>query len=90
MTRKITSRQIPEVEGNEKLVANKFGVVTQDIYATIRTRLLNKNFVATLSKSVVTKSKNKPREHVATEDCMLRQKPATKTENFVATELSMS
>ena len=27
-TKKITSRQIPEVEGNEKLVANKFGVAT--------------------------------------------------------------
>ena len=77
------SRQIPEAKGNEKLVANKFGVAT-------RTRLLNKIYVATLSKSVATESKNKPREKVTTEDCMLRQRPTTKTENSVMIELSMS
>ena len=52
--RKIMSRQIPKVEGNEKLVANKFGVATQDIYIATRIRLLNKNYVVTLSKSVAT------------------------------------
>ena len=56
------SRHIPEAKGNEKLVANKFGVATQDIYVVKRTRLLNKIYVATLSKFVTTESKNKPRE----------------------------
>ena len=55
--RKITSRQIPEAEGNEKLVANKFSVATQDISIVIRTRLLHQNSVATLSKSVASESK---------------------------------
>ena len=70
-TRKIMSRQILDAEGNEKLVANKFDVATQDTYVATRTRLLNKIYVATLSKFVATESKNKPREHVAIEDCML-------------------
>ena len=54
VTRKIVSRQIPEAEGHEKLVTNRFGVVTQGIPVATRTRLLHQNFVATLSKSVVT------------------------------------
>ena len=60
------SQQIPVTEGNEKLVANKFGVATQEINVAIRTRLLNKNIVATLSKSVAIESKNKLREQVTT------------------------
>ena len=48
------SRQTLEVEGHEKLVANRFGVVTQCIPITKRTRLLHQNYVATLSKSVAT------------------------------------
>ena len=71
------SRQITEAEGNEKLVANKFGVATQDIYVATRTRLVNKNYVATLSKSVATESKNKPREQVATENNKQRKKLKT-------------
>ena len=39
--RKIMSRQIPEAEGHEKLVANRFGVATQDIPFATRTRLLH-------------------------------------------------
>ena len=35
------SRQIPEAEGYEKLVANRFGVATQGIPVAIRTRLLH-------------------------------------------------
>ena len=39
-TRKIRLRQTLEAEGHEKLVANRFGVVTQYIPVAIRTRLL--------------------------------------------------
>ena len=55
------SRQIPEVEGHEKLFANRFGVATQGIPIMTRTRLLHKNFVMTLSKSIVTESKKEVR-----------------------------
>ena len=55
-----------------------------------RTRLLRQNSVTKLSKSIETKSKKKLREPVAIENCMLQQKPATKTKDFVVTELSMS
>ena len=48
------SRQTPEAEGHEKLVAKRFGVATQYIPVAIRTRLLHQNFVTTLSKSVAT------------------------------------
>ena len=48
------SRQILEGQGHEKLVANRLGVATQGIPFTIRTRLLNKIYVATLSKYVAT------------------------------------
>ena len=56
------SRQTPEVEGYEKLVANRFGVATQYILVATRTRLLHQNSVATLSKSVATESKKEIRE----------------------------
>ena len=39
--RKIMSRQTLEAEGHEKLVANRFGVVTQYIPVETRTRLLH-------------------------------------------------
>ena len=42
-------RQTPEEQGHKKLVANRFGVTTQGIPVTTRTRLLNKIYVATLS-----------------------------------------
>ena len=84
------SRQILEDEGNKKLVANRFGVATQDIPLATTTRLLNKIYVVTLSKYVATKSKNKLREQVATENKKLRQRSVTKIENSVATRLSMS
>ena len=61
-TRKIMSRQTPEVEGCEKLVANRFGVATQYIHVVIRTRLLHQNSVETLSKSVATEFKKELRE----------------------------
>ena len=54
------SRQTPEGQGHEKLVANKFGVKTQGIPVTIRARLLNKIYVVTLSKYVATQFKSKP------------------------------
>ena len=84
------SRQTPEAEGHEKLVANRLGVATQGISIATRTRLLNKISVVTLSKYVITQSKNKPKEQVAIEDYMLRQRPVTRTKDSVATELSMS
>ena len=62
------SRQTLEVEGHEKLVANKFGVTTQYIYVAIRTRLLHQNSIATLSMSVATGFKKELREQVATKE----------------------
>ena len=47
---------------------NKFGIATQDIHVTTRTRLLQQNFFVTLSKSVETKSKKDLRDQVATEN----------------------
>ena len=44
------SRKTLEVEGHEKLVANRFGVTTQYIPVATRTRLLHQNSVATESK----------------------------------------
>ena len=66
-------------QGHEKLGANMFGVATQGIPVATRTRLLNTNYVVTLSKYVTTQSKSKPREQVTTEDYKLRQRPATRT-----------
>ena len=67
-------RQTLEGQGHEKLVANKFGVATQGIPVAIRTRLLNKIYVVTLSKYVATQSKSKPIEQVTTENKKLRQR----------------
>ena len=67
-TRKIMSRQTPKTERHEKLVANRFDVTTQYIPVATRTRLLHKNYVATLSKSVPTEFKKEFREQVATKD----------------------
>ena len=65
------SRQISIEQGHEKLGASRFGVATQGIPVATRIRLLNTNYVATLSKYVMTQSKSKPREQVATEDYKL-------------------
>ena len=73
------SRHIPNVEGHEKLVANKFGVATQGIPIAIRTRLLHQNSIATLSNSITTESKKELRNQVATENNRQRQRPTTKT-----------
>ena len=62
------SRQTPEAEGHENLVANRFGIATQYVYVAIRTRLLHQNSIATLSKSVTTGFKKEPREQVATKE----------------------
>ena len=67
-------RQILEGQGHEKLVANRLGVATQGIPIATRTRLLNKIYVAELSKYVATQSKSEPREQVATENKKLRQR----------------
>ena len=48
------SQQTPEEQGHEKLGTNRFGVATQGIPVATRTRLLNKIYVATLSKYVAT------------------------------------
>ena len=56
------SRQTLEEEGHEKLDANRFGVMTQPIPVATRTKLLHKNFVATLSKSVVAEFKKDLKE----------------------------
>ena len=79
------SRQTPKAEEHEKLGANRFGFATQYIPVATRARLLHQNYVATLSKFFTTEFKNELREQVTTEDYMLRRRPATKTENFVAT-----
>ena len=60
------SRQTLEGQGHENLVANRLGVATQGIPIATRTRLLNKIYVATLSKYVATQSKSKPKEQVTT------------------------
>ena len=68
------SQQTPAEQGHEKLGANRFSVATQGILVVTRTRLLNTNHVATLSKYVTTQSKSKPREQVAIEYKNLRQR----------------
>ena len=68
------SQQTLKGQEHEKMVANRFGVVTQGIPFTTRTRLLNKIYVVTLPKYVATQSKSKPREHVATENKKLRHR----------------
>ena len=67
------------------MVANRFGVATQYIPVVKKTRLLHKNYVATLSKSFAIESKKELREQVAIEDYMLRQRPSIKTEKSVTT-----
>ena len=62
------SRQTPEGQEHEKLVANRFGVATQGILVATRTRLLNRIYVVTLSKYVATQSKSKPKEQVTTKN----------------------
>ena len=57
----------------------KFGVAAQDIPVVTRTRLLHQNSFATLSNSVMIKSKKELRNQVATENNKQRQKPSTKT-----------
>ena len=66
------SRQTLEGQEHEKMVANKFGVVTQGIPVMTRARLLNEIYVAALSKYVSTQSKSKPREQVVTKNKKLR------------------
>ena len=56
------SRQTPVEQGHEKLGANRFCVATQGIPVVTRTRLLNTNYVAKLSKYVPIQSKSKPKE----------------------------
>ena len=89
-TRKRMLRQILEGEGHEKLVANRLGVATQGTPIATRTRLLHHNFVTTLSMFVATESKKELREQVTTKDCMLRQRPMTKSKKSVATKLARS
>ena len=84
------SRHIPDAEGHKKMVANRFGVATQGIPITIRTRLLHQNSVAKLSKSILTESKKELINQVVIENNRLRQRLTTKTKNYVAIALSMS
>ena len=79
-----------EVERNEKVVAKNFCVATQDIPVATRTRLLDQNFVMTLSKFIATESKKSLREQVVIDNYRLRQKPTTNTKGSVMTEFSMS
>ena len=60
------SRQTSAEQGHEKLGENRFGVTTQGNPVETRTKLLNTNYVVTLSKYVPTQSKSKPRERVTT------------------------
>ena len=66
--------QTQEEQEHEKLIANRFGVATQGIHVVTRTRLLNKIYVATLSKYLATQSKSNPKEQVMTENKKLRQR----------------
>ena len=61
------SRQTPEGQGHEKLGENRFGVAIQGISIAARTRRLKSIYVATSTKYIATKNKNKPKEKVATE-----------------------
>ena len=70
--------------------ANRFGVATQGNYIATITRLLKEIYVATSTKYVATQIKNKPREKVAIEKREATTEEETKTEGFVAIELSMS
>ena len=65
------SQQFPEALEYKELGATNFCVETQDILVETGTRLLDQNFVATLSKFVATESKTKLKEQGATENCML-------------------
>ena len=67
-TKKIMSRQIPEAEVYKELGATIL-FVTQEIPVVTRTRLLDQNSVATLSKSVMIEFKKKLKEQVAIENC---------------------
>ena len=67
------SRKTPTEHGHEKMGANRLGVATQGIPVVARTRLLNTNYVMTLSKYVPTQFKSKLREQVATEYKELRK-----------------
>ena len=83
------SRQTPEGQQHEKLVANRFGVMTQGIPVARRTRLLKKIYVATLSKYVATQSKSKPKEQVATKKQEATTEAVIKTERSIMTDLFM-
>ena len=65
-TTRFMLRQFLEAEKYEKLVATKLYVATQDTPVVTRTRLLHQNYVATLSKSIETKSMKKLRKPIAT------------------------
>ena len=79
-------RQTLEAEGHEKLVANRLGVATQGILVATRIKLLNKIYVATLSKYVATQSKNKPREQVVTEKQEATTEATIEIESTIATK----
>ena len=99
--RRILSRQSRGVEGENACRNKEIHVMTvfvelvedffkttllqQDNLVATRTRLLHQNYVVTLLRSVATKSKKKIRESVITENCMIRQKPTTKTKHSVVT-----
>ena len=48
VTNKIMSRHFSRAEKNDKLVATKFSVATQDTHVATITRQLQQNYVATL------------------------------------------
>ena len=73
------SQQTLTEQGHEKLGPNRFGAVTEGIPVVTRIRPLNTNYVATLSKYVLTQSKSKPREQVAIKYYKLRQMPGIRT-----------
>ena len=79
-----------EGQGPEKLGANRFGVTTQGIYVSTRTRLLKEIYVATSTKYVVTQIKNKHREKIVTEKREITTEEAIKTGSSVVTYISMS
>ena len=59
------SQQIPEAEGHEKLVANRFGVATQDTPVATRTRMLHQilllHYQSLSRHNPIKSSENRPR-----------------------------
>ena len=82
-TKRFTLRQFLEAEKYEKFVAKNLYVATQETRVVTRTRLLHQNYVATLSKSIETKSKKNLRKPIATKTVGYGRSYGTKTKTLL-------